>query len=200
MKIVSKFGNSLIPRKFGKFPDRFLVNVLEHSFDACAQIENALFSTLDKDYSDLYTQNMKSNIEWSCVNKEIMEKNLTCLKEYPAVKFEELSVFKSPWCSSYKEEQFFMETIKELGLELRRYPRLVGIATMMSMVIQPESSPFSKSKNLQRFFKELASLMNRYLVAVNENASEASKDCEKIISLIMKLPRFSDIFLNKRLN
>jgi len=45
-----------------------------------------------------------------------MEKNLTCLKEYPAVKFEELGVFKSPWCSSYKEEQFFTETIKELGL------------------------------------------------------------------------------------
>ena len=56
--LVSKFGNSLIPRKFGKFPDRFLVNVLEHSFDACAQIENALFSTLDKDYSDLYTQEL----------------------------------------------------------------------------------------------------------------------------------------------
>ena len=49
-------------------------------------------------------------------SEEIIEKNLTCLKEYPAVKFEELSVFKSPWCSSYKEEQFFMETIKELGL------------------------------------------------------------------------------------
>jgi len=60
----------LIPRKFGKFPDRFLVNVLEHSFDACAQIEHALFSTLDEDYSDLYTQNMKSNIEWSCVNSK----------------------------------------------------------------------------------------------------------------------------------
>ena len=72
-----------------------------------------------------------------------------------------LTMSRSPWCKSYEDEIFYITTLKQLGEKYKKYPRLLGLSTMMCVALQPDNSPFAKNKNLQRFMKELATLMNR---------------------------------------
>ena len=44
-----------------------------------------------------------------------MEKYCGKFREYPSIDLKDMNLFKSPWCSSYEDEQFYMNTIKELG-------------------------------------------------------------------------------------
>jgi len=199
MTIVKGYGNSLIPSRFGRFPENFLVKVLEHSYDIACQIEQAVFFSKDsKEYADLYSQNLYV-IDWFKSNREFIELNCPRLKFLPPIDAESLGCFKSPWCSSYEDEIFYMDTMRSLGQKYRKYPKLIGITSMMSYIQQPQKSPFAKNKNLQKFMKELATLMNRYMISVCSDPHEASQQTEEIVGLVMNLERCADILLNKTL-
>jgi len=111
-----------------------------------------------------------------------------------------LDIFESPWCQSQADEILFMETLHELGNEIKDDNKLGSLYLYFVLVIPaPDSKHLQADPTLQKLQSNISLMMYRYLKQKHKSEELASSKMNKLLRLIGKLHICRDIHLNRRI-
>ncbi|XP_023344499.1 uncharacterized protein LOC111713793 [Eurytemora carolleeae] len=198
------FGMSsiLFPSSIGKLSNGFLANVFKYSYPALEALEYGIYFSYS-DCGNLLEQESKTCLLNSDIEKIICD-SVPEFRDAESKSMQDFDILTSPWCSKQEDEEFFINTITQIGQILKNDQKLRCLVFLLIAVSQTQESPLAKNKNIRTLNTSLAQLLYRYLQ--KEEARSPSTSSQSftdkftiILSLISKLHTCGDIFMNRRI-
>eukprot|EP00090_Calanus_glacialis_P007733 TRINITY_DN16185_c0_g1_i1.p1 TRINITY_DN16185_c0_g1~~TRINITY_DN16185_c0_g1_i1.p1 ORF type:complete len:225 (+),score=56.67 TRINITY_DN16185_c0_g1_i1:3-677(+) len=160
----------------------------------------ALFTAISEATKDKSLIEQQKILGCSKRSVEKMVRQCPGLEKMKGIGMEDQTVFVSPWALSSHDEEFFTETVRNLGALICPDTSLLSIYQTLIMCSSNMAGEglIGQDAEIEKVQNEMKKLLYRYL-ASKVGAEEASKKISVLMSYVEMLHRCGDILFNRML-
>jgi len=197
--VMCEMDNLLIPDSLGKFAKGFVSVLYEHTYKAEGHFTIGIYYQKGKQVANAYEQEVESLVRVEPETASMVKQIYDVYSDEKPFSYETTGIFTTPWCYSYEDELFYMNTIQSLAQIANEDTKVKSLIFLLILTRQPPESPFYKKKNIRALSNYITTLLYRYLSSLKGSSQTASTMVANIVKCIQQLGRCVDIFDNSRL-